>query len=168
MTPTRNRLSWLMLCCSLCAGGLMLYYADQVGRAEFRSDQIIENTPVGVMVCDTSGHAVRVNKALSAITGFSVDELLSGAIMLIPPEYREQHTTKFAAAIRDQLYSGGSHDTAYTKILAVTCKDGQRIRATVSVSTIRTGRSIEFFAFITPVVPGAEDLTRNKPGPYKN
>lgn len=169
MTPTRNRLSWVALLCSLVAGGLMVYYADQVSLAEFRSDQIIENTPVGIMVCDTNGHAVRVNKALSAITGFTAEELLTGgAMLLVPEEYREQHTTKFAAAIDGYAHASNTHDIAYTKILAVTCKDGLRIRATVSVSTIRNGRAVEFFAFITPLPSVAHDLTRDNPGPYKN
>lgn len=169
MTTVRKRLSWLALLCSVACGGFLLYYANRMSLAEYRADQIIEHTPVGVMVCDTDGRAVRVNQALSDITGFSSRELLhGGASILIPPEFRERHTKKFGEAIAEYAHSSRVADRAYTKILAVQCKDGQQIRATVSVSTIRTGRAVEFFAFITPVVSAEQDLTRNSPRHFKN
>jgi PAS domain S-box-containing protein len=59
--------------------------ALKASEANFRS--YVENSPIGVFICDEKGHYLQVNPAATAITGYTRGELLTlGIPDLLPPE----------------------------------------------------------------------------------
>jgi len=96
---------------------------------------LIESSPDGVAICDTSGHIVIVNRQLELLFGYERSDLLGQAIeILVPAEYRTAHLR------HRHVYVNESKTRAMGSGLRLegVRRDGSRFPVEVALSPVKT------------------------------
>lgn len=160
----RNALALASFAVTGLLAGLLWLAAGQSIRAEQRIQQVLDFTPNALIVCNLDQEIVYSNPQASEVTGYTREELKAGGVLLlVPDEWKADHERKMQQAI--EMYR--DCDTSelpkihVSKVLAVKCKDGKLLRATVTAIAIANEQTVEFFAWIIPLPQ--EDLTGDLP-----
>jgi hypothetical protein len=80
-------------------------------RAEARFRAAVESSPSGMLMVDSHGHIILVNRAVERMFGYRREELLGGTVdMLVPERFRHQHPAEragFFSAPRERSMGAG-------------------------------------------------------------
>ncbi len=120
-------------------------------ESEERFRLTIDEAPIGMALVAPDGHALRVNRALSEILGYSVEELTGMSVQAVT--YPDDLTADLALV--DELSSGKI--SRYQLEKRYVRKDGRLVDALLHVSSVReqSGKLLYFIAQI-------EDITERK------
>jgi PAS domain S-box-containing protein len=124
---------------------------QELEEARRRLAETYENVLAGISEVDSEGRFLRVNPALSEITGYSVDELLQTNIFAIThPDDLEQDRRPFARQVAGEI-------DRYKVTKRYVRKDGQVVWVEVASSTVRDKNGKFRFA-----VRHVQDVTARK------
>ncbi len=131
------------------------HYETEVALRALRDEEhdralrtLLETATQGIVSVDADGVIVTANRALEAMFGWAVGELIGQPIeQLLPPSFRDahvRHRTGYLAAPRARLMGGGLN-------LVGMRKDGSSFPIEVSLNHVRTPGGGRAFAFVTDI-----------------
>ncbi|OOY34433.1 hypothetical protein BOV90_00015 [Solemya velum gill symbiont] len=114
----------------------MQHYIEELKRSEVYANHIIESTPQGIIVADTNGQIVRVNKIVLLMFGYDEDEILGQSVELLMPEkFIPDHRINYVNYLNRKdskpRIMGENHN------LTARCKDGSEIAVEIGISPMR-------------------------------
>ncbi|WP_143559320.1 EAL domain-containing protein, partial [Solemya velum gill symbiont] len=109
---------------------------EELKRSEVYANHIIESTPQGIIVADTNGQIVRVNKIVLLMFGYDEDEILGQSVELLMPEkFIPDHRINYVNYLNRKdskpRIMGENHN------LTARCKDGSEIAVEIGISPMR-------------------------------
>lgn len=91
---------------------------------------LISGSMLGCMLIDQDGRILETNAGAARVTGYSVEELLSMAVIdLVPVRYRARHSEWMADVHLDETL----HRPGFGRLLSLVTKDRQEVRIEVSL-----------------------------------
>ncbi len=110
---------------------------------------VFENTAEGVMITDLEQHIVAINRAFSAITGYSESEALGQTTQLLAGSQHNQE-------LRQEIHLGIEQDGHWQGEIWSRRKNGEPYPAWLTISAVRNGSRetthfVAVFADITPL-----------------
>ena len=108
--------------------------ADADEEQRLISESIMEALTDGIFVIDSRGKILMVNKAVSSITGYELDELLGKNIdMLIPDCRKERHKAELLAYVKNPI--GRPMNEGRELLLAK--KDGRQVYVVIALNPVQ-------------------------------
>ncbi|SRR6266496_728038 len=108
--------------------------ADADEEQRLISESIMEALTDGIFVIDSRGKILMVNKAVSSITGYELDELLGKNIdMLIPDCRKERHKAELQAYVKNPI--GRPMNEGRELLLAK--KDGRQVYVVIALNPVQ-------------------------------
>jgi PAS domain S-box-containing protein len=157
---------WVAIGCFALTGlfaGVLWVYASRLAEADIRIHQILDNTPNSLIICNKKNSVVYMNPQATRLTGYTLADLQSGGLeLIVPDEWADAHREGIDSVAGK--YDRNHYQTPHrhlSKIMAVKCRDGKLVRASITVVSIVMADGLEFFAWITPLPK--EDLTGDLP-----
>jgi PAS domain S-box-containing protein len=123
-------------------------------EAMFRA--VVENAPDGMVMVDTAGRIVMVNRAMERLFGWQRADLIGQRIeVLIPAEVRHSHVGLRESFMGDsqRAHAGQRHDMGQRlrRVLHGQRLDGSQFPVEVSLNTVRTEAQVHVLATVVDI-----------------
>lgn len=158
-SPTFNELlaRLIVLSILLAASAYFTYIITKRAQAEAELRGVIESAPRAILIIDSDGKIMLINKQAEKMFGYSRDELTGKNFdVLIPARFRSEHISRCAGYLERPAIKTMGHEEQ-----GVTClrKDGHEFTAAIDLSSVKF---IDIFGSRNLVINIVRDITESK------
>lgn len=126
--------------------------APQRDPLELRLRAAVESSPSGLLMVDSAGRIVLVNRQVELLLGFTREELLGQPVeMLVPERYRGQHPAFRTGFLADPRIRAMGHG----RDLFALRKDGSEIPVEIGLNPVATDEGLSLSAPSWTSAPGS-------------